>query len=63
VRFARAQARGWTEEEFSARESAQMSLDEKRRRANLVIDNSGDATKTLEQVRALWHSLTRTNAQ
>jgi dephospho-CoA kinase len=57
VRFARAQARGWTEEEFSARESAQMSLDEKRRRANLVIDNSGNSMPTDIIAELSWRGL------
>ena len=41
VRLARATARGWTAAEFAAREAAQESLDFKRRRADVIIDNSG----------------------
>jgi dephospho-CoA kinase len=57
VRLARAKARGWTAEEFAAREAAQESLDFKRRRADLVIDNSGRLEDTQVQVQRLWQSL------
>ncbi len=56
ARLARALNRGWTEEQFAAREAAQESLDEKRRRANWVIDNSGSPEQTLAQVRQFWDS-------
>src|SRR5437660_815539 len=46
VRRARAMARGWTNEEFEAREAAQESLEVKRRRADFVIDNSATAGYT-----------------
>jgi len=48
IRLARALTRGWKEEDFVAREAAQESLDSKRRRADVVIDNSGST----EQIRA-----------
>ncbi|MGA2069019.1 MAG: dephospho-CoA kinase [Thermoguttaceae bacterium] len=57
VRRARAAARGWTPEEFAAREAAQESLDFKRRRADVVIDNSAAAEDTGLQVDRLWQSL------
>lgn len=41
ARLARVQQRGWSEDELRRREASQMSLDDKRRRADLVIDNSG----------------------
>jgi dephospho-CoA kinase len=41
LRVARVAGRGWTEGELSRRESAQMGLEEKRRRSALVIRNSG----------------------
>ncbi len=41
VRLARALARGWSESDFAAREGAQESLDLKRGRADVIIDNSG----------------------
>jgi dephospho-CoA kinase len=57
VRRERALARGWTNEEFDAREAAQESLEVKRRRADFVIDNSATAGYTQEQIERLWHSL------
>jgi dephospho-CoA kinase len=57
VRLARAKARGWTAEEFAAREAAQESLDFKRRRADVVIDNSGRLEDTQLQVQRFWPSL------
>ncbi len=40
-RLERIRARGWDEAELARRESAQLGLDEKRRRSDFVIDNSG----------------------
>ena len=40
VRFARARQRGWTEADFESREGAQQTLEAKRLRADVVIDNS-----------------------
>jgi len=57
VRLARALRRGWTEEDFAAREAAQESLDSKRARADLIIDNSGSAEHTQAQVQRLWQIL------
>src|SRR5207247_4671280 len=58
VRRARAQQRGWSEEQFTAREAAQESLEEKRRRADAVIDNSASPSETARQVSALWKAVT-----
>lgn len=54
LRVARARQRGWTEEDFSAREAAQKSLDEKRRRADVTIDNSGSPEETAQRILELW---------
>ncbi len=59
VRLARAKQRGWTEEQFSAREQAQESLDYKRSQAGLVIDNSGTAENTRQQVATIWRELAK----
>lgn len=59
VRLARAVSRGWTPEHFAAREAAQELLDEKRRRSNVVIDNSGSAEETRERVREFWRVLNK----
>lgn len=57
TRLARALARGWRQEDFAARESVQEPLDIKRRRADSVIDNSGNPEETLKQVKHLWQEL------
>jgi dephospho-CoA kinase len=58
-RLARALARGWTEEDFAAREGVQESLDRKRPRADVILDNSGSPERTRAQVEQLWASLVR----
>jgi dephospho-CoA kinase len=57
MRLARALQRGWTEGDFAAREAAQESLDSKRARADVIIDNSGSVEHTQSQVHCLWQSL------
>ena len=57
VRLSRALARGWSEEEFAAREGAQESLDLKRSRADVIIDNSGPPEETRRQVERSWRYL------
>jgi dephospho-CoA kinase len=59
ARLARALARGWDEEDFAAREGAQESLDRKRGRADVMIDNSGSPAETQAQVEQCWASLIR----
>jgi dephospho-CoA kinase len=59
ARLARAAARGWDEEDFAAREGAQESLDRKRARADVMIDNSGSPQRTQAQVEQFWASLIR----
>ncbi|WP_088226448.1 dephospho-CoA kinase [Desulfosporosinus sp. FKB] len=46
--------------EAEARISAQGSLDEKRRRAHVVIDNSGTIQATIEQLREAWKEIKET---
>lgn len=57
MRRRRALARGWTSDEFAAREASQESLEVKRRRSDFVIDNSGRAEYTQAQIERLWQSL------
>jgi dephospho-CoA kinase len=57
VRLARAKSRGWSEAEFAKREASQMRLEEKRSRADIVIDNSGSAQHTTDQLVAVRQSL------
>ena len=59
VRLERAMARGWTKEDFAAREGVQESLDRKRERADVIIDNSGPPERTQAQVEQFWASLIR----
>ena len=54
IRLQRALARGWTKEDFAAREAAQESLDTKRQLADWTIDNSGSLEFTRAQVEQLW---------
>lgn len=56
LRWRRARQRGWSEAEFRAREAAQLPVEEKRRRAEHVIDNSGSEAETDRQVRRWWRS-------
>ncbi len=55
VRLRRASERGWSESQFSARESAQELLDEKRRIATVFIENSGNEDQTRQQLSEYWH--------
>jgi dephospho-CoA kinase len=57
VRLSRALARGWSRENFEAREEAQESLDFKRKRADVVVDNSGSPEQIQAQVERFWQSL------
>lgn len=57
IRIARAAERGWTAEEFRRREAAQLPLEVKRRRADVVIDNSGALLQTRAQVHDAWQQL------
>jgi dephospho-CoA kinase len=59
VQVARLRARdGLSEEQARARLAAQLSLDEKRKLATWVIDNSGTVEQTRAQVERLWAQLT-----
>jgi len=57
VRLARVAARGWSREDFAAREDTQESVRAKRERADFIIDNSGSLEQTRSQVERLWRSL------
>ena len=58
VRVERVQARsGLSEEEVRARDAAQMPLTEKVRRADYVVDNSGDEAALGAQLGALWSNI------
>lgn len=53
-RLARSVARGWSPEQFAAREAAQAPLAEKRARADWIIDNSRDLEHLHAQVDSWW---------
>lgn len=59
IRLERAKTRGWSEDDFNAREGVQDSLDRKRARADVIIDNSGSPERTQAQVEQYWASLLR----
>ena len=59
LRLARARGRGWDDAELAKREATQLPLEEKKRRATIVIDNSGAMTSLEQQVNALWRKLTQ----
>jgi dephospho-CoA kinase len=50
VRLTRLAQRGWTPEQISARERAQLSLTEKARRADAAVDNAGSSEATARQL-------------
>ena len=56
VRLQRARERGWTDDQFCAREAAQVSVEEKRRRSDQVIDNGGSLSEVAERVRRWWRA-------
>ncbi|GAB4521872.1 MAG: dephospho-CoA kinase [Phycisphaerales bacterium] len=49
--------RGWDEAELDRREAAQLPLDEKRRRADYVVDNQGDDEALREAVRRVFDAV------
>ena len=57
LRLARALQRGWTSADFEARERAQISVERKRARAHLTLENAGDMEEIRRQVARLWQSL------
>jgi dephospho-CoA kinase len=56
-RLRRAQTRGWSAEEFSRREAAQLPIEEKKLRATHIIDNSGSLADLDREIDRLWTSL------
>jgi len=54
---------GYSREEAEARISSQMPIDEKKKLATYVIDNSGTLTETREQVRKVWQTIRGQNSK
>ena len=52
-RWNRVKSRGWPETEWKQRESAQLSVEEKARRADVILDNSGDTNHLRAQTEKL----------
>jgi dephospho-CoA kinase len=59
VRLARAASRGWTADEFSRREAAQMPIEEKRRRATHIIHNAGSLADLEAEVDRFWREVSQ----
>jgi dephospho-CoA kinase len=57
LRLQRAQTRGWTAEEFSRREAAQMPIEEKRRSASHVVNNAGSLADLDAEVDRFWRQV------
>jgi dephospho-CoA kinase len=57
VRLERAVARGWSAEQFAAREAAQLPVEEKRSRSDLRIRNIRTLESLREVVRLTWQHL------
>ncbi|GIW97364.1 MAG: dephospho-CoA kinase [Pirellulaceae bacterium] len=57
VRQHRALRRGWSAEQFAARESAQMDVEQKRRAADFVLEFTEDDQRMREQIDQLWHRI------
>lgn len=54
LRRQRALNRGWSVEQWLARESAQWPVEKKKEVSRWTVDNSGSSTETIRQVRSLW---------
>ncbi len=56
VRLARARGRGWSDAEFARREAAQWPVEEKRRHADVVIQNDGSEEELRQAVDQFWRN-------
>lgn len=57
MRLARGRQRGWSEEQFRAREASQVDIDKKREAATDRIDNAGTIEELIDQVERWWNAL------
>jgi dephospho-CoA kinase len=57
ARLQRALTRGWSPEEFSRREAAQMPIEEKRQLSSHLIDNSGSLADLHTEVGQFWNEV------
>jgi dephospho-CoA kinase len=56
-RLARVAARGWSDEDLTRREAAQLPLEEKRRRSHVVVVNDADLGTLAQRVEEAWRSV------
>lgn len=63
TRLKRVMQRGWNEDELRRREATQLSLDEKRRRADVIIDNSHELNDAVKELVAFIDQRRRTSQQ
>ena len=54
LRLERAVSRGWSTEQFAAREAAQLPVEEKRSRSHIVIRNARTLENIREVLRLTW---------
>ncbi len=54
LRLARVATRGWSREELQLREASQFPLEQKRKEADYVVDNSGDGEVALSQLEEVY---------
>ena len=54
LRLARAESRGWTEQQFSQREAVQWPVEKKRRASDHVLSNDGTREELRSRVRDYW---------
>ena len=57
VRRQRAQQRGWTDNEYTARQAQQPSLSAQRDVADIVIDNSASSEQIQTEIERIWNSI------
>jgi dephospho-CoA kinase len=57
VRWQRCRDRGWSDEEIVQRQAAQLDIQAKRRRSDLILDNSGTRENTTKQLQSMWSVL------
>lgn len=55
-------SRGWSPEMLAARESSQFPLNDKKKRADFVIENSGDQAALADAVSGLWDKVYRSSS-
>lgn len=52
-----ARLRGWTDDQYAAREQLQLPVAEKKKRSDMVLNNSGSLEALLQQVDEFWKTI------